>query len=362
MIPIGGTCGGWFDSDEATAIDEIRKITTTRHEPIYTQILNKNLALKNQLIINFDSYNDGDRGWKSEAILRELIRDTIFETNVVGARYGLSINNIKQLTTVTGDNEADEIYSIPEYCYWMRILIDEVKGRFDIGLGNFNGAKPDAYEYICANVSGFKYMDIHLQRDFETYTKVNNNLLILKKIANKYGKILRVTEAFPVDSNLWTQDGYNLLLHQLSKSAEYDAKAFCCFIRFDRDGKYKNLPFLRGNEVHPNWKEFKNIIQTNKPKIILEEEGLMLEKYYYRLKETFNRDPRETGVRFIQTCLNLKADADWQDKTQAAVLKYQELNGLEQDAIVGPITFRNMMKDFPFAYIDLQYFVATGVW
>lgn len=276
-IPIGCTCGGWFDSDKATYIDEIRKLTTSRHEPQYTNILHKNLSLKRQLIINFDSYNDGDRGWKSESILRNLIETTINETRNVGALYGLTNAQVGQLVTFTFDNEADEIYSIEAYSYWARIFIDQVKGRFDIGLGNFNGLRDNYYEYICANVTGFKYLDIHMQKDFESINKVNTNTDILQKIASKYNKELRVTEAFPVTSDLWTQSGYNLLLYQLNAAIKYNAKAFCCFIRYDRGGEYNKLAFLVGSRVHPNWNEFKNIIEINKPNIeLIKEQSEMI--------------------------------------------------------------------------------------
>lgn len=262
MIPIGGTCVGFFGSDPVTETDEIRKLTTARHEPIYTDVLNKNLSLKKRLIVNVDSYNDGDRGWKSDDILRNLTELAINEVNAVARRYGV---NARDYVTFTFDNEADEIYDRRTYCHYANIFIDQIGNRFDVGLGNFNGLQLDYYDYVCSQMSGFKYLDIHLQRDFETAARVDVNLPKLKTLADRYNKKLRVTEAFPVTADLWTDSGYNLLHYQLVKAKEYGAGAFCCFIRFDRDGSYGKLAFLRGSRVHPRWEDFKKIIRDNAP-------------------------------------------------------------------------------------------------
>ena len=89
---------------------------------------------------------------------------------------------------------------------------------------------------------------------------------------------------------------------------------------------------------------------------------MKLEKYYYKNKVTYKRDPKKAGVRFIQTVVGVNPDSKWGDITDEAVRQYQENNGLDQDKIVGPLTFREMMKTDAKAYIDLQYFVAVGDW
>ena len=102
--------------------------------------------------------------------------------------------------------------------------------------------------------------------------------------------------------------------------------------------------------------------QYYKPYILEEDDDMKLEEYYYKNKVTFSRDPKKAGIRFIQTVVGVTPDSIWGDATDEAVKLYQEQNHLIQDKIVGPLTFRSMMKNYPSAYTDLQYFVATGKW
>ncbi|MHB1334529.1 MAG: peptidoglycan-binding domain-containing protein [Candidatus Humimicrobiaceae bacterium] len=96
--------------------------------------------------------------------------------------------------------------------------------------------------------------------------------------------------------------------------------------------------------------------------IPMEAEMFQLEKYYYRLKVTFNRDINRAGIKFIQTVVGATPDGKWGDATDEAVEKYQVDHGLAADKIVGPDTFRDMMKNYPKAYIDLEYFTLIGEW
>ncbi len=357
-IPMGFTCGGWFGGSNECTTGENRKLESLRHEPLYEQLERMQLKNRNQIIINFDSYNSGNpRGWTSTENLRKLVDDTISTTFKRAEEYGLRQSQVKKLVTVTFDNEFDEIGSVKAYCAWARLFRDQVNGRFDIGLGNFGGLKESWYDYVCQNVSGFKYLDIHLQEDFDTIDKVNANLPKLAKIAQANGKELRVTEAFPTNRDLWTNAGYALLIHQLNKSIEYGAKAFCCFIRFDRSGDYRKLAFLRGTDVHDRWNDFKGLIQAYKPKIDLEDE--------MDLKEIYKNGMRyETGVNFIQMVLNedikpqplLKVDGWWGPLTNPIVLQYQDKYNLSSyEGAIGPNTFQHMMSNYPLIWDRFQY-------
>jgi len=102
-------------------------------------------------------------------------------------------------------------------------------------------------------------------------------------------------------------------------------------------------------------------------KLPLEWETIMLEKYYYRLKATFNRDPNKVGVKFIQSCLGLVTDGDFGLKTDGAVKAYQISKGLnnfgDKDlGIVGPLTFTALIADFPRLYDEMNYRVQIGEW
>ncbi len=97
-------------------------------------------------------------------------------------------------------------------------------------------------------------------------------------------------------------------------------------------------------------------------KLPLEWEGIMLEKYYYRLKTTFNRDPNKVGVKFIQSALGLTCDGVFGLKTENAVRAYQISKFGTDDGIVGPGTFTAMIADFPRLYNEMHYNVEIGAW
>jgi len=93
-----------------------------------------------------------------------------------------------------------------------------------------------------------------------------------------------------------------------------------------------------------------------------EDEMIKLEKYYYRLKVTYNRDPQHVGVKMIQDCLGLKTDGVFGLKTENSVRAYQLSKGLPEDGIVGPETFKALIADYPRIYDEMIYNVAIGFW
>jgi peptidoglycan hydrolase-like protein with peptidoglycan-binding domain len=89
---------------------------------------------------------------------------------------------------------------------------------------------------------------------------------------------------------------------------------------------------------------------------------MKLEKFYYKEKVTFNRDINKAGIKFIQSCLNLKTDGVFGLKTESAVKAYQISLGLADDGIVGPVTYKLLITNYPDKYDELIYNIAVGDW
>ena len=151
---------------------------------------------------------------------------------------------------------------------------------------------------------------------------------------------------------------YCNVFNDLVRSVFNESTSQWDFLAFKIDGAFRN------KDAERHYNEWIGLMDSKAPvpNIIEVEEDMKLEKYYYKNKVTFNRDPKKAGVRFIQTVIGVKPDADWGNITDDALEVYQIDNGLEPDRIVGPLTFREMMKTDGKAWIDLQYFVATGEW
>jgi len=370
MINIGASCVGWGDTTTDTTVNEIRFVQSIRHDPICWNIVEMSLANKIKMIINVDSYGDGtNRGWHSEANLRVFTEAIINQLMHRAYMHGISYSQLKRFCRLTLDNEANEIYSPYSYGYYLDIFHSQINGRFDIGAGNFGNNRKDYDEYICrVHQTSFNILVIHMQAGWETKSKIRDNAKWYRELATKYGKRLSCTEANPTTNDIWTADGFDLLHYQLKKAIEIGCEDFCMvFIKMDRDQpKYKKLSFIYRGQVNPYWETFKQIIKDNKPieikPIIINEDDMKLEKFYYKNKVTYNRDTKKAGVKFIQTVVNVDPDGKWGAITDTAVRNYQENFDLDIDGIVGPLTFREMMKTDPEAYIDLQYFVATGEW
>jgi len=167
-----------------------------------------------------------------------------------------------------------------------------------------------------------------------------------------------------------TLEGFNHLLEQLLLALRWNCLDFnIVFIRLSGHGTNNWLTFIADGHNRTVIPIGSNLYQDNyqiltalAAELEPEEEDMRLEEFYYRNKVTYNRDPKKAGIKFIQTVLGIKVDGIWGPVTDKAVADYQETMGLDVDRIVGPLTFREMMKTHPNAYIDLQYFTATGEW
>lgn len=209
----------------------------------------------------------------------------------------------------------------------------------------------------------------------------------LNEILKGTGLKLSITEFSP-DGD-WGQYGVNNDYGAFNELIENGVSIFCLLFAFRRDffgdvfddiriftreARTIDNNYYAAGDWLPNGftsKKYITLIEfINKfysEQLPVEVEMLLLEKYYYKLKVTFNRDIQRAGIKFIQACLGLNPDGKWGDLTDKAVEKYQIENNLLRpdgtaDKIVGPDTFRNMMKNYPKAYIDLQYFTAIGEW
>jgi hypothetical protein len=92
------------------------------------------------------------------------------------------------------------------------------------------------------------------------------------------------------------------------------------------------------------------------------EEDMKLEKLY-------KVGSQGIGVKFIQKVLNeeiapdplLLIDGQWGSQTTLAVTAYQKVNNLKPDGIVGEITFKNMIAEYPEIWNQIEYAWAIGV-
>jgi len=212
--------------------------------------------------------------------------------------------------------------------------------------------------------------------------KYFNRILDWKNLANSYG-----LEILNIEGGSWfepycTYEGHNINkdIIRISKQCGYWASNIVC-IDNNNIPKYRRLGYRKYNSEYTQiisepmmnestsyFQDFINFVKKEGkkyiPEPIIEEENMKLEKYYYRLKnpKTYNRDKTKAGIKFIQTVIEVEPDGKWGDATDNALETYQITNGLVPDKIVGPLTFREMMKTDPNAYIDLQYFLAIGEW
>jgi len=237
----------------------------------------------------------------------------------------------------------------------------------------------DMYSYILEHHrNSFDILDIHLQGDCELDELCREKADWFKFMADGYGKSLDCTEAFYGD--IATDRGYGSLKNQRYHAERVGIPNFCSvfydlwesafpasmqkFLKGWHKLCFKINGIFRNKATEKNWYKWMKIIDEKAPvpNIPIEEEDMKLEKYYYRLKVTYNRDKTKAGIKFIQTVIEVEPDGKWGDATDNALETYQITNGLAPDKIVGPLTFREMMKTNPNSYIDLQYFLAVGDW
>ena len=353
-IYIGGSCVGWGSTTPDTTVNEIRFVQSERHHPIDWNTVEMSLANKIKMIINIDSYGDGsDRGWHNELNLRSFTEEIIRELLRRANNSGINHSYLKKFCRLTFDNEADEIYAKEQYAHYLGIFYSQVNKRFDVGAGNFNGHRTDYHNYICKN-SPFEVIDIHLQKDFETKSKVDKNIYWYRDLAKRYGKRLSCTEANPTSNDIWTPGGFELLHHQLKRSIEIGCEDFCTvFIKQPDEDKYANLSFILNNgKINPYWDKFKKIIKDNKPIQTIPEP--IIEGDEDMILVTMKRGVIHPAVRWLQQILEKdygvvndygKYDGDFGAATERQVIAYQKKIGLEQTGIIRATDVIKIIED-----------------
>lgn len=143
---------------------------------------------------------------------------------------------------------------------------------------------------------------------------------------------------------------------------------------FTKNARPDMNPPLKAGDWLPNGYNQKKVKALKKftdkyynKQLPVESEGIMLEQFYYRLKVTFNRDPKRVGVKFLQDCLGLVTDGDFGKKTESALEAYQISKGLVRpdgtaDKIAGPATFKALIAEFPRLWAEMDYKIAIGEW
>jgi hypothetical protein len=311
------------------------------------------------------NYNENPKWMPTEVQWRKYIENTVKELSLRGGNK----NNCR----IDIINEPTKRTDIEEYIWLENIAHDQIKGRLIMGSG-CDELLYDGFQQNVASRGKAEVYVIHIQASCDNKVKTTNFVNIAKNRAVTYKKILDCNEGNYKDVS--TSSGFDLMKFQMQEAEKAGCANYCNvfndlvrsvfnestsqwdFLAFKIDGAFRN------KDAERHYNEWIGLMDSKGPvpNIIEVEEDMKLEKYYYKNKVTFNRDPKKAGVRFIQTVIGVKPDADWGNITDDALEVYQIDNGLEPDRIVGPLTFREMMKTDGKAWIDLQYFVATGEW
>jgi len=358
-IYMGGSCVGYGNTTLDTTVNEIRFVQSERHHPIDWNTVDMSLANRIKMIINIDSYGDGsNRGWHNEVNLRSFTEEIIRELLRRAYNSNISHSYLKKFCRLTFDNEANEIYSPASYCIYLDIFYSQVKGRFDVGAGNFGNDKKDYYLYLLDHRKSFEVLDIHLQNGFETLTKIDQNIGWYGRMAKQYGKRISCTEANDTNNNLWSDYGYRILTHQLEELKKIDGEDFCMvFIKLDKDKEsYRKISFNYHGEINPNWSKFKRLINDNRPApipniiepIIISEDDDMKLKL---LGLAYTKKGQQ--VKWLQDILlnDYKVpnpggiDGKLGSMTDKQIRDYQEEKELKVDGIVGEQTTMKLINE-----------------
>lgn len=242
----------------------------------------------------------------------------------------------------------------------------------------------DEYDLAAAKGNGYHYLLVHFSQDFDyigdqPLSSIMNDAYWKIKaqadLAKQYSKPIMATEAGSWEHRYTSGTGHerNKRIILECKKNGYEA---CNIVLIDSNDSYfprlgyrgwdkyytriVSLPQIRAGLTY--FEDFINFVKEHGEREKQEDRDMRLEKYYYKDKVTFTRDPNKAGVRFIQDCLNLKTDSIFGPLTEEAVKNYQEVSGLAVDGIVGPVTFRALKYEYPIEFTNLIYNVAIGEW
>ena len=152
MIRIGGSCIGRYalNKPEMTCA-EIRYLQNNEHPHALPQVIQ---ALQNRqyVILNIDTYLTGSRWTPTEQQLRSVVEDLVKTVKGYGAT--------KDTLRFTYDNEPMEHCNPNYYLNNLRIIHEQLAGRFDLGAGNENMPLAQVYNFyeaVCSNKHLFEH-------------------------------------------------------------------------------------------------------------------------------------------------------------------------------------------------------------
>jgi len=264
----------------------------------------------------------------------------------------------------------------------------------------------DWIRFLCMN-GNFEYLLIHIQNSCDTEEHTREYTDYAKGLADMYGKKLSCSEAMHTGWNMAGGD-YSKLLMQLQHAERIGCQDFCVICldldteaakqELDLTGNWQNMCFkINGvDRSNGNYDDLKRIADEKAPVPNIpkrKDTSMLLEEFYYWRKVTFKRDPDKYGVKFIQLAMNnymdqtldgedftlgqafenynkkytdpnssdydqtrsvltwngtdwfIRVDGDFGQKTCAVVEEFQRFKNIDDDGIVGPITFDNLMDE-----------------
>jgi peptidoglycan hydrolase-like protein with peptidoglycan-binding domain len=302
-------------------------------------------------------------------------RNYIEETVIILLSRGLNKNNgridlINEPTKYCRTNDVPDVEVYLKLEHW---AVDQVNGRLMVGSG-CDELLYDSFQDNIARRGKAPVYVIHIQASCDTEDRTTMYVVRAKHRADIYGKILDCNEGNY--KNVSTSSGYNLMKFQmleaerngcacylnvfngLVKSGYKGSTSQWDFLCFKIDGQF------RSSAAQNNYNKWVGLMNSKAPipNIVVEDDDMKLDKLY-------RTGSRGIGVKFIQMVVNIEMEIDpplvedgiWGAKTEDAVKAYQIERDLAVDGIVGSITMKSMISDYPEIWDEIEYEYAIGV-
>lgn len=255
-----------------------------------------------------------------------------------------------------------------------------LNNRVKIIVGN-DEFKPDMFDYLASRFGGnpnvlIGYHALSSMGTWENPTAYIGRISMMKGLADNYRLAIIGNECGSWFVSYRTQEGHdiNRRIIMECKNAGYAA---CLVVLPDINVNSMNR-YRLGYRVWDNdykvlkisnkyYNGFIEIIKQEgeKKQIIIKEEDMKLEKFYYRNrpKSLIKIDPKGYGIRFLRACFGLFDSNIFEEGLEIEVKQYQRNNNLLVDGKVGPETFSNMIKqeDFYKYYCWIHSLWARGL-
>jgi peptidoglycan hydrolase-like protein with peptidoglycan-binding domain len=349
------------------------------------------------------NYHENPQWYPSEQRWKDRIEETVVYLLSKGAnKYNARIDIINEPTKHIRTNDVPDPDRYLQLEHWAH---DQIKGRLIMGAGCDELIYSSWQDRVASKMKGEVYV-IHIQASCDTKEKTTYFVNTAKNRAIKYNKLIDCNEGNYADVS--TSNGFELMKFQAEESERIGCPNYLNVFNdlwreafksgttqwdklcFKIDGNFRN------KTTEKYYKEWTGLMDSKAPVPnipIPEEEAMKLEQFYYWRKVAYNRDPDKYGVKFIQEAMNnhmtqkldaedfflqdafeaynekytythspeydpdrtaitleegeqfLKVDGDYGEKTAAVVEEYQRFKNIDDDGIVGPITFDNIMDE-----------------